>query len=439
MSTFDASVAALRQPLRVHQTQAWGAPEYTNWVDESLSWKQTCYLGDWSFLPALRYTGPDVLKLFADVAVNTMEHLAVGQSKHIIQCNRDGKIIEEGILSRFGEQEVVAYSTSWADYVRRQGDYRVADPERLELAIYHLQGPNSIYVLERAAAESLRDVRFMRFRTVTIAGHEVVALRQGMTGELGFELQAPREHGQDVWDAILEAGQDYGILQMGGRVGMINHLEASYPTHTLDYMPAIFGEAEAGYLQHLVDSDDGYMQWWYRIAGSFESDDISDWYRSPIELGWSRNIKLDHDFIGKDALQRELEHPRRTLVTLVWNAEDVMDLFWSFFRKDGPLPDFMEMPQEPRGYMYTDKVLKGGQLVGVTSSRGYSAYFREMLSLAVIDLGQHQPGTEVTVIWGNPGTPQREIRATVQRAPYKEDRARVDLATLPQEIAKSSR
>jgi vanillate/3-O-methylgallate O-demethylase len=118
-------------------------------------------------------------------------------------------------------------------------------------------------------------------------------------------------------------------------------------------------------------------------------------------------------------------------VTLVWNAEDVIDVYASFFRKDGPLPDFMEMPQEPRGYMWADKVVKDGELIGVTSSRGYSAYFREMISLCVINVGHAEPSTEVTVVWGNPGMPQREIRATVQPAPYKENRSRVDLSTLP--------
>jgi vanillate/3-O-methylgallate O-demethylase len=84
--------------------------------------------------------------------------------------------------------------------------------------------------------------------------------------------------------------------------------------------------------------------------------------------------------------------------------------------------------------MCTDKVLKDGKLVGMTSSRGYSAYFREMISLCVIDLEQHVPGTEVTVVWGNPGTPQRSIRATVRQAPFKPDRARVDLASLAPEF-----
>ena len=58
-----------------------------------------------------------------------------------------------------------------------------------------------------------------------------------------------------------------------------------------------------------------------------------------------------------------------------------------------------------------------------------------MLSLCVIDLEHNEPGTEVTVVWGNPGTPQREIRAVVAPAPYKENRSRVDLTTLPSDLA----
>jgi vanillate/3-O-methylgallate O-demethylase len=108
----------------------------------------------------------------------------------------------------------------------------------------------------------------------------------------------------------------------------------------------------------------------------------------------------------------------------------VIDVFSSFFR-DGELPDFMEMPQDPRGYLYFDRIHKDGKLVGTTSNRGYSAHFRAMLSLAVVDIDEAEPGNEVTVVWGNPGTPQREIRATTAPVPYKPDRARVDLATLP--------
>jgi vanillate/3-O-methylgallate O-demethylase len=79
-------------------------------------------------------------------------------------------------------------------------------------------------------------------------------------------------------------------------------------------------------------------------------------------------------------------------------------------------------------------VTKDGQTVGVSTSRCYSYYFRQMLSLCVLDVALCQPGTEVTVIWGRPGTPQKDIRATVAPAPYKKDNRRVDVSRLPSRI-----
>jgi vanillate/3-O-methylgallate O-demethylase len=78
--------------------------------------------------------------------------------------------------------------------------------------------------------------------------------------------------------------------------------------------------------------------------------------------------------------------------------------------------------------MYADKVMKNGRVVGVATSRGYSYWFRQMLSLCVIEPQFAEPETEVTVVWGEPGEPQKEIRAKVAPAPYKKDNRRSDVA-----------
>jgi vanillate/3-O-methylgallate O-demethylase len=351
----------------------------------------------------------------------------------VIHCSEDGKVIEQGVLSRFPDDVFVSMGTNafWAEYVAGRDGYDVA-VEPADWFKFQVQGPSSLYVLERLAGEGLRDVRYMRFRTVTVAGHEVVALRQGMSGEVGFELQAPIAYGEEIWNAVLEAGRDFGIRELGGRIAMINHLESCVPSATTDYLPAIYDEVHAGYRRFLAEKNPERYETSHAIAGSFQSDDIRDWYRSPVELGWTRQIKFDHAFIGREALEIEMAQPRRTMVTLVWNADDLVDLYASLFRKHAPLPDFMEVPRDRRGYMYADAVLQGGEPVGVSTSRGYSAYFREVISLCTIDVGHSEPGTQVTVLWGAPGTPQREIRATVARAPYKENRGRADLTTLPE-------
>jgi len=198
------------------------------------------------------------------------------------------------------------------------------------------------------------------------------------------------------------------------------------PEIVTDYLPAIFGEDMQEYLKEFKAVMPAFAVT-FNLAGSFEADDVSAWYRSPVELGWGNRIKFDHDFIGRKALEAEVAHPQRTMRTLVWNADDIVDVYASLFRQGKP-HHYMEMPRDQRGFMYADKALKGDKLVGVATSRGYSYYFRQMLSLCTIDVEHSEPGTEITVVWGDPGEPQKEIRATVAPAPYKKDNRRLDVS-----------
>ena len=77
--------------------------------------------------------------------------------------------------------------------------------------------------------------------------------------------------------------------------------------------------------------------------------------------------------------------------------------------------------------MWCDRIEVDGALVGTATSRGYSYFFRKMLSLATVDVEHAETGTRVSVIWGAPGRPQKSIRAVVRPAPYKEDRSRGEL------------
>jgi vanillate/3-O-methylgallate O-demethylase len=410
-------------------TVRWGQPEYTDWIDESMSWKETCYIGDWSFLWERRFKGPEVLKLFSDVSVNSFATFAIGQAKHVIHCNDAGKVIHEGILNRLGEEEFMLFGRGsfWVDYQLRHGQYD-ATSEQEDWFNYQVSGPNALHVIEKAAGTSIRDIAFMYSATISINGREVRALRQGMAGEVGYEIQGPRAYASEIYNSIMAAGKEFGIRQLGGRTVFINHLEACFPTIVTDYLPAILGEDMREYLAEFTSAMPAYAIT-FNLAGSFEANDISAWYRSPVELGWANRIKFDHDFIGRQALEEEVAHPRRTIRTLVWNAEDVVDVYASLFRQGKPL-HYMEMPRDQRGFMYADKVLTHDRLVGVSTSRGYSYYFRQMLSLCTIDVEHSAIGTEVTVVWGDPGEPQKTIRATVALAPYKKDNRRSDVTKM---------
>ena len=83
-------------------------------------------------------------------------------------------------------------------------------------------------------------MKFMHSGKIRIAGCDVLALRQGMAGEVGFELQGPTVSSRAVYEAVVEAGREFGIRRLGGRAVFINHLEACFPTIVMDYLPAIY-------------------------------------------------------------------------------------------------------------------------------------------------------------------------------------------------------
>jgi vanillate/3-O-methylgallate O-demethylase len=139
------SPAAMRKTPEGYFTVRWGQPEYTDWIDESMSWNETCYIGDWSFLWERRYHGRDALKLFSDVTVNSFANFAIGQAKHAIHCNENGKVIHEGILSRLGEDEFMLFGRGgfWVDYKLRRGRYEaVAEPD--DWFNFQVSGPNAL-------------------------------------------------------------------------------------------------------------------------------------------------------------------------------------------------------------------------------------------------------------------------------------------------------
>lgn len=422
------TVDSMRTAPEGYAWSRFGQPEYTDWLDESLSWKTSCYIGDWSFLWQHRLSGPDVMRLLADITVNSYARFDIGQSKHAIHTNKDGKVIHEGVLTRLADDDYVLHGRGgfWAAYNAARGDYEVTVAQDDWFA-FQVSGPNAMDLLDKViGSQVLHGAKFMHAVSVTIAGHEVLALRQGMSGEIGFELQGPSTIAQEIYDHIVAAGQEFGIRKMGGRIAMINHLEASYPTIATDYIPAIFDEDMADYLEYFTASMPAFARPAY-IAGSYDGAEISDYYRSPIELGWSKVVTTKRDdYLGAGALAEEKAHPRRLLRTLEWDGEDVAEVQASLF-SEGDHYDFMEMPRDQRGFMWADQVQADGKLVGVATSRGYSYFFRKMLSLATIDVDHADVGTEVSVVWGAPGHRQKTIRATVHPAPYKTDNARGDL------------
>jgi vanillate/3-O-methylgallate O-demethylase len=259
--------------------------------------------------------------------------------------------------------------------------------------------------------------------TMNIAGSKVRTLRHGMSGAPGLELWGPYAEQETIRAAILEAGKEFGLLPCGSRAYPSNTLESGWIPSPL---PAIYtGEKLKGYRQWLTpDSYEATGS----IGGSFVSADIEDYYLNPWNLGYGSFIRLDHEFIGRDALLALQSEPQRRKVTLAWHPEDMTKIQRSLFDPDGEQYKYFDVPLANYASSNYDRVIDAsGKTVGLSLFTGYSFNEKQALSLATVD-PHVEMGSEVRVVWGeeNGGTrkstvePHRqlEIRAIVSPTPY---------------------
>ena len=229
--------------------------------------------------------------------------------------------------------------------------------------------------LQKATGGSLPEIKFFNMGEITIAGHKVRALHHGMSGVPGLELFGPWDEAEDVRAAIVEAGEDFGLRQVGSRVYATNTLESGWIPCPL---PAVFtGDEMKAYREWLPA--DGY-EGTGSLGGSLYSDDIADYYLTPHDLGYWPFVKFDHDFVGREALEAMGDEPKRRKVTLAWNGEDVARAMGSLFEK-GDAAKYIDLPLSNYSTWPNDKVIGEGGVVGVSTFSGYSYNERSMLSL----------------------------------------------------------
>jgi vanillate/3-O-methylgallate O-demethylase len=414
------------------------AAEFTNWRDEQIAWRETAALFDQSHhMTDLYIEGPDAIRLLSDLGVNSFENFAVNKAKQFVCCNPDGYVIGDAILFYLAENRLSLVGRpsahNWVQYHGETGDYDVTfdrdertavNPTgRRKLYRFQVQGPNAMQVLEKTVGGPLPEIKFFNMNEITIAGHTVRALHHGMSGVPGRELFGPWEEAEDVRAAIVEAGEEFGLKQVGSRVYATNTLESGWIPCPL---PAVFtGDEMKAYREWLPAN--GYEATG-SLGGSFYSDDISDYYLTPHDLGYWGFVKFDHDFVGREALEAMDEEGPRRKVTLAWNGEDVAAAMQTLFEKDDPAK-YIDLPLSNYSTWPNDKLLLDGERIGVSTFSGYSYNERSMLSLGVVN-SDVEVGTEVVLVWGEEAGGsakpvverhrQVEIRATVSPVPYSE-------------------
>jgi vanillate/3-O-methylgallate O-demethylase len=415
-------------------------PEYANWRDEQRAWRETCVLFDQSHhMVDIYIEGPDAIKLCSDTAINTFKNFPVNRAKQYVPTSHSGHVIGDGILFHLEQNKVVfvgrAPSANWIEYHGTTGGYDVqitkddrspGNPKgkavnRISYR-FQIQGPNAWQVIEKLHGGKLEQLKFFHMDTMNIAGRQVRTLRHGMAGAPGLEIWGPYEEREEIREAIVEAGKDFGMYQVGARAYATNTLESGWIPSPL---PAVYTDERMKAYREWLPANSYEASG--SLGGSFYSNNIEDYYVTPYEIGYGPFVKFDHDFIGREALEKMADDSHRRKVTLAWNGDDVSKVFRSMFEPGAEHYKYIDLPLSNYASSSYDKVMHKGKMVGVSMFTGYSYNERSMLSLGTVD-PDVEIGTEVTVVWGeeNGGSDkttveqhkQIEIRAVVSPVPY---------------------
>jgi syringate O-demethylase len=414
--------------------------EFTNWRDEQESWQKTAVLFTLSYhMAELTVEGPDAVKLLSGLSINTFKNLAPDRAKQFVPASYDGHVIGDVIMYPLAENRFNLVgripALNWIRFHGETGGYNVKmevdersaarkDPFGRRFYRFQIQGPNAMKTMAKVLGQQPPELKFFRLCDMTIAGKRVRALRHGMAGQPGFELFGPYAEGAAVREAIVKAGEEFGLRQSGGRAYSSNTLESGWIPSPL---AAIYsGDKMKPYRQWLAE--DCYEAA-ASIGGSFVSKKIEDYYLSPWDMGYGTFVDFEHDFIGRDALQQMAKGQHRKKVTLVLDNADVLKAIGSQFEQGGRAK-FIEFPSAVYSMHPYDKVTSGGKTAGISTWIGYSSTERKMLTIAILDEAYAKPGTKVSLLWGeeNGGTAkgtvekhaQMEIGATVAPTPYVE-------------------
>jgi aminomethyltransferase len=330
-----------------------------------------------------RLTGPDATKLVDRVITRDMRKVSVGQVVYTPWCDENGKVIDDGTVSRLEENTYrwTAADPSLRWFRQNASGMKVEIDDISEtVSALALQGPTSGRLLKSLVADAdIANLKYFRVTTATIAGVPVEISRTGYTGDLGYEIWVSSDKALRVWDELMMAGRAFDI----------------HPTGMLALDVA---RVEAGLLLIEVDFN------------SSKKALIDEQKYSPFEMGLGRLVHLDKNrFIGQAALRAEQTrgHAREIVgLEIDWPAVE------SLYENVG-LPPAVS----PIASRVAVPVFKDGAQVGKATSSTWSPTLKKMIALATINRQYTRTGTklqfEITV-----EAVRHRVLATVVKTPF---------------------
>ena len=335
--------------------------------------------------PLYKYvvSGPDATRLVDRVMTRDASRMAIDQVVYTPWCNEDGKVVDDGTVTRRGPNEYfwTAADPSYRWFLlNAQGlDVHVEDVTERTAGLA-LQGPRSRNVLEAATGRNWSDVRYFHGRRDQIAGIDLYVTRTGYTGDLGYELWADADAALELWDAIWSAGEPHGIRPAGIRALDVARVEAGL----------ILIEAEYTSARHAISQEQMY---------------------SPFELGLGRLVDLRKPaFVGRPALELEQKRggpPRRHVgLELDWLGIEAM-----FTKHD--------LPPAVSALVHRDPVpvYRQTQQIGRATSVGWGPTIKKMVGFGSVPPDAARPGMRLSVEWTVEGERGR-VAAAVVNLPF---------------------
>ncbi|HEX6732235.1 MAG TPA: aminomethyltransferase family protein [Pyrinomonadaceae bacterium] len=330
-----------------------------------------------------RLSGKDATRLVDRVITRDMKKVAVGQVIYTPWCDEQGKVIDDGTVSRLEENTyrwtAADPSLRWFTQNATGMDVKIEDISE-SVGALALQGPTSGRLLKSLVKDAdIANLKYFRVIKATIAGVPVELSRTGYTGDLGYEIWIAADKAIKVWDALMENGRAFDIHPAG--------------MQALDV-----ARIEAGLL--LIDID----------FNSSKKALIEEQKYSPFEMGLGRLVSLDKNrFVGQAALVEEAKRgPAREIVGLEIDWPQVESLYEAV-----GLPPAVS----PIASRVAVPIFKEGVQIGKATSSTWSPTLKKMIALATIKREFTRPGTrvqfEITV-----EAVRHQVRATVVKTPF---------------------
>jgi aminomethyltransferase len=319
---------------------------------------------DVSPLYKYRVTGKDATKFVNRVITRDIQKVSVGQVIYCCWCDEEGKVIDDGTITRLDEND---YRWTAADpslrWFRQNALGLQVSIEDIsaEVAALALQGPTSGRLLMSLVGPEIANLKYFRFTRAKIAGVDVDISRTGYTGDLGYEIWMPWNEAPQVWDALMAEGRQFDIHPAGMLALDVARIEAGLILIEVDFFSSKKAMIEAQKY-------------------------------SPYEIGLGRLVNLNKEyFIGRAALEEENRRgPQRALVGLDIDWPDIENLYDSI----GLAPQVASTASRVAVPVYA---AHGRRQAGKATSTTWSPTLKKMIALASVDRDHSANGTELRI------------------------------------------